>query len=153
MNNIYDLWRALKKTEIEFLSRIKDFFCYSGKYFPCKEAIKKLKGKVKNRTTYLKFIKTRWWLLQASPWSMMGKTGRKRGLVCISDEKLVLRMSKITWNPISSRVDLESWHKTTLLKPFENRVFKQVWGKIPKLSKVNCHNLRVKESKSRKLDV
>ena len=130
--------KSLEKNRNWISEQNQGFFCYSGKYFPCKEAIKKLKGKVKNRTTYLKFIKTRWWLLQASPWSMMGKTGRKRGLVCISDEKLVLRMSKITWNPISSRVDLESWHKTTLLKlfnlgffnKFKARLLSSVWSTI-----------------------
>ena len=86
--HLWLLWRTLKKqkcrqpkkTEIEFWNiRIKDFFFnLAAEYFHAKKLSRSSReGKVKNRTTYLKFIKTRWWLLQAHGqwWEKLGGKG------------------------------------------------------------------------------
>ena len=94
MNNIYDYceepWRSRNvdnpKNRNWILNIwIKDFFSILLSFESIsmqrsyQEAVgaAEQEGKVKNRTTYLKFIKTRWWLLQAHGqwWEKLGGKG------------------------------------------------------------------------------
>ena len=89
--HLWLLWRTLKKqkcrqpkkqklnsetseSRIFFFNLAAEFW----KYFHAKKLSRSSReGKVKNRTTYLKFIKTRWWLLQAHGqwWEKLGGKG------------------------------------------------------------------------------